>query len=174
MFRMAAYRVLQAGEMDLALELFESVLRSACAAEAHARLDVACVLLSRFLKNPAGDDKANFHRAVELLHRGCGQPSEDRFRDVEVMALMELNRAVARRSAVGLPTPSVDNLLDLLWHKIRGTTPHDPSLAPPKQPPQGTAAGVTGPVTTTVPKPVRSSARLGCSDCCAKGGNDGF
>jgi Uncharacterized protein conserved in bacteria (DUF2135) len=152
MFRMTAYRLMQAGQWDMAIEVLENVLRVA-PAEPHSSLDVGTALLHRFFTNvatktsskPSSSGKAldtkvadvvvngppmvDFDRAVSLLLDVVVNEVDSRFTDVEVVALMELNRAIARRGQLGLGNMPATALLDLLWQKIGADSLSQPANA---------------------------------------------
>lgn len=96
LLRVLAWRLSQAGELDLATSTLEKVLRLR-PEEPHSRRDLALVLGERAeAQNRVADDE----RAVGLLYEVV-QQSWDRFPEIELIALMELNRLIARAERRG-------------------------------------------------------------------------
>jgi Flp pilus assembly protein TadD len=96
LLRVLAWRLSQAGELDLATSILEKVLRLR-PEEPHSRRDLAMVLGDRAeAQNRAADDQ----RAVGLLYEVV-QQNWDRFPEIELIALMELNRLIARAERRG-------------------------------------------------------------------------
>lgn len=91
LLRVLAWRLSQAGELELAEGLLEKVLRLR-PEEPQSRRDLALVLADRA---EAQNDAAGAERAVGLLYQAV-QRSWDRFPEIELIALMELNRILAR------------------------------------------------------------------------------
>jgi hypothetical protein len=96
LLRVMAWRLTQAGELDLAVQVLERVLRLR-PEEPQSRRDLALVLADRAEARNSADDAT---RAVALLWE-VGRQRWDRFPDVEMIALMELNRVLARAERRG-------------------------------------------------------------------------
>ncbi|MFO1512361.1 MAG: VIT domain-containing protein [Verrucomicrobiota bacterium] len=86
LLRVLAYRLLQIGQLDLACGLFEEILKLR-PEEPQSFRDLALALAQRGL---ASNNAADCRRALELLARVVNQ-KWDRFDEIEVVALMELN-----------------------------------------------------------------------------------
>jgi len=101
LMRMYAWRLQQAGELDQAIEIFERilVLRDD---EPQSYRDLALALGERWQDTGAGDD---ILWAMDLLYTVVSQPWE-RFPEIELIALMELNRLIHRANLAGLATPA--------------------------------------------------------------------
>jgi hypothetical protein len=118
LLRVLAYRMGQEGELDTAAALLEKVLRLR-PEEPQSRRDLALVLADRA---EALNDAQGAARAVGLLYEVV-QRSWDRFPEVELIALMELNRILARgerrgwagrlEAAAGRVDPRLRKLLDV-------------------------------------------------------------
>jgi Ca-activated chloride channel homolog len=91
LLRVLAWRLSQAGELQAAEELLEKVLRLR-PEEPQSRRDLALVLAER--AEQLGD-AARAVRAVGLLYEVVQRPW-DRFPEIELIALMELNRTLVR------------------------------------------------------------------------------
>ena len=87
--RMYAWRLQQAGELDQAIEVFERVL-ALRDDEPQSYRDLALALGERWQHTAAGDD---ILRAMELLYAVVKKDWE-RFPEIEIIALMELNRLI--------------------------------------------------------------------------------
>jgi Ca-activated chloride channel homolog len=113
LLRVLGWRLAQAGELDQAAQVFEKVLRLR-PEEPQSRRDLALVLSDRAeaLGRPA--DAA---RAVDLLY-DVAMRRWDRFEEIELVALMELNRILARAGRAGWDevarAPRVDQRLRAL------------------------------------------------------------
>jgi hypothetical protein len=100
LLRVVARRLQQAGEHDLAVALFGRVaeLRPE---EPHSPRDLALALVARAdaLRGSAADDRrrvaADYGRALELFNDVVLGEWDRRFEGIEVLALMEANRALA-------------------------------------------------------------------------------
>jgi hypothetical protein len=118
LLRVLAWRLSQAGELELSAGLLEKVLRLR-PEEPQSRRDLALVLADRA---EALNDAQGAARAVGLLYEVV-QRSWDRFPEVELIALMELNRILARgerrgwagklEAAAGRVDPRLRKLLDV-------------------------------------------------------------
>ena len=108
LYRVAAHRLAQIGELELAQALFEQVLKMR-PEEPQSHRDLALVL----------DQLEDFEGASELLN-GVVLRDWDRFEEIEVIALMELNRVLARAGRAGVSIPTVDaRLIKLLDVDVR-------------------------------------------------------
>ena len=108
LYRVAAHRLSQTGELELARMLFEQVLKMR-PEEPQSHRDLALVL----------DQLEDFEGASELLN-GVVLRDWDRFEEIEVIALMELNRVLARAGRAGVSIPTVDaRLIKLLDVDVR-------------------------------------------------------
>jgi Ca-activated chloride channel homolog len=108
LYRVAAHRLAQTGELELASLLFEQVLKMH-PEEPQSYRDLALVL----------DQLEDFESASELLNRVV-LGDWDRFQEIEVIALMELNRVLARAKRAGVTIPTVDRrLIKLLDVDVR-------------------------------------------------------
>ena len=84
LLRVLGYRLVQAGHPELALPLFERVLKIR-GEEPQSRRDLALVCA----------ELEQYQRAVDLLWEVVDRPWDDRFPDIELIALGELNAIVA-------------------------------------------------------------------------------
>lgn len=108
LYRVAAHRLAQTGDLELASMLFEHVLKMR-PEEPQSYRDLALVL----------DQMDDFEGASELLNRVV-LGDWDRFEEIEVIALMELNRVLARAKRAGVTIPTVDpRLIKLLDVDVR-------------------------------------------------------
>jgi hypothetical protein len=96
LLRVMAWRLAEAGELDLAAEVLEKVLRLR-PEEPQSRRDLALVLSDRA---DAQNRPADAARAVALLWE-VGRRPWDRAPDLELVSLMELNRVLARAERRG-------------------------------------------------------------------------
>jgi tetratricopeptide (TPR) repeat protein len=136
--RILAHRLAQIGRLDLSILLFEEALRLR-PEEPQSHRDLALVLAWRAGKAAALAARegktlpvaeltacqADFARAIELLYRVVLN-QWDRFDQIEVIALMELNRLIPKAQAAGVRDIKVDprlvRLLDvdlrivMTWH----------------------------------------------------------
>ena len=113
LMRMYAWRLQQAGELDQAIEVFERVL-ALRDDEPQSYRDLALALGERWQLTAAGED---ILRAMELLYAVVKKDWE-RFPEIEIIALMELNRLIllAKTVAVSIPEyidPRLIKVLDL-------------------------------------------------------------
>jgi Ca-activated chloride channel homolog len=101
LMRMYAWRLQQAGELDLAISLLESV-RSLRPDEPQSHRDLALALGLRWESQGLNDD---ITRAMELLYEVVLR-QWDRFPEIEIIALMELNRLIYLAREKGIPIPA--------------------------------------------------------------------
>jgi hypothetical protein len=101
LLRMYAWRLQQAGELAVAIEVFEQV-RGLRADEPQSHRDLALALAERW---EAAGDPADATRAMDLFYDVIERDWE-RFPEIELIALMELNRLIARSAARGITTPA--------------------------------------------------------------------
>jgi tetratricopeptide (TPR) repeat protein len=105
LIRIAAHRLHQLGHLDLAIDLFEKVsklrpeepqsFRDLALALA-ARADHEMIMrFARRLTPPTSEPLNDYQKALNLLHRVVMNPWQ-RFEEIEVLALMEANRLIAR------------------------------------------------------------------------------
>jgi len=101
LLRMYAWRLQQAGALAAAIDVFERVRRMR-ADEPQSHRDLALALAERW---EAHGDPADATRAMDLLYDVIDREWE-RFPEIELIALVELNRLIARSSARGIATPA--------------------------------------------------------------------
>lgn len=100
LLRVAAHRLQQASELDLAIGLFEKVRRLR-PEEPQSLRDLALARAARADARRAGavdvtaDQAADYVRAVELLNDVVLGEWDGRFPNIEVLALLEINRILA-------------------------------------------------------------------------------
>jgi Ca-activated chloride channel homolog len=99
LYRVVAHKLAQKGQLDLARQLFEKVLKLR-PEEPQSYRDLALVL----------DQLKKFNRAVELLYHVVLN-EWDRFEEIEVISLMELNRVLVRAKREKAEVPKVDDRL---------------------------------------------------------------
>jgi len=108
LLRVVAHRLQQIGEWDLAVALFEKVLRLR-PEEPQSSRDLALALAERAdarrAKSPGRrtDIAADYGRALTLLGDVVIRPWDGRFADIETIALMEANRILAVLEREKLP-----------------------------------------------------------------------
>jgi tetratricopeptide (TPR) repeat protein len=112
LLRVLAWRLSQAGELDLAASVLEKVLRLR-PEEPQSLRDLALVLADRAETPAARPDDGQ--RAVNLLQDVVDR-RWDRFPEIELIALMELNRILARAERRGAPLDA--HRLDGRLHKL--------------------------------------------------------
>ena len=100
LMRMYAWRLQQAGELDQAIEVFERIL-ALRDDEPQSYRDLALALGERWQATAATDDVL---RAMELLYAVVINPWE-RFPEIEIIALMELNRLIRLANLAGIAPP---------------------------------------------------------------------
>ncbi len=101
LLRMYAWRLQQAGALGAAIEVFERVRRLRDD-EPQSHRDLALALAERW---EAAGDPEDATRAMDLLY-DVVERAWERFPEIELIALMELNRLIARTSARGIATPA--------------------------------------------------------------------
>jgi hypothetical protein len=101
LLRMYAWRLQQAGELAAAIDVFERVRRLRDD-EPQSHRDLALALAERW---EAAGDPGDATRAMELLY-DVVEREWQRFPEIELIALMELNRLIARASARGIAAPA--------------------------------------------------------------------
>lgn len=122
LLRVLAHRLLQLDQLDLAIAVFEEVLRLH-PEEPQSRRDLALALARRAdavydvikIKSMSQEVAEAYHakirpdysRAIELLWEIVRMPW-DRFEEIEIIALVELNRILPRARDVGCPEPKID------------------------------------------------------------------
>ena len=110
LLRVLAHRLEQIGERNMALQIFEQVLEMR-PEEPQSYRDLALVLIAR-----AEDSKKekrqldDYGRAIELLTEVVMR-HWDRFEEIEIMALVEINRILPAAHAVGVSNISLDKRL---------------------------------------------------------------
>jgi len=139
MLRVAAYRLLEAEQLSLAIEILERVLRLR-PKEPQSRRDLALALSRRAFELASASDvemtdtngggggadrkqtttSADIQRSISLFLDVIVNPVEGRFREIELTVLTELNNMVVRAKKAGLcgdeSAPSC--LKDQVWAKI--------------------------------------------------------
>jgi tetratricopeptide (TPR) repeat protein len=113
LMRMFAWRLQQAGELDQAIEVFERVL-ALRDDEPQSYRDLALALGDRWER---AADREDILRAMELLY-AVVKKGWERFPEIELIALMELNRLIrlAEKDSVSIPgyiDPRLIRVLDL-------------------------------------------------------------
>jgi len=101
LMRMYAWRLLQAGELDQTIDVFERIL-TLRDDEPQSYRDLALALGERWQATAATDDTL---RAMDLLYTVVRQPWE-RFPEIEIIALMELNRLIHLANLAGIAIPA--------------------------------------------------------------------
>ncbi len=111
LLRVLAHRLAQLGELDLAVGLFEQVLQMR-PEEPQSYRDLALVLARRAdtAKAPADQARADYARAMGLLN-DVVMKQWDRFEEIELVALMELNALIPRAKAAGAEDVPLDKRL---------------------------------------------------------------
>jgi len=133
LLRVLGHRLVQQGQYDLAIGIFEDV-KEMKPEEPQSYRDLALALIRR------GDEahrtiyetameretglrvlskvKADYARALELLNEVV-LGEWDRFEEIEIIALMEANRIIPRAKAIGVEIPIDKRLIKLLECDIR-------------------------------------------------------
>jgi hypothetical protein len=116
LLRSFAWRLQQADELDLAIAILERV-REARDDEPQSHRDLALALIRRWER--AGD-QADAVRAMELLYHVILN-HWDNFPEIEIIALMELNRLIhfAQQKGISIPTAIDGRLIRLLDLDVR-------------------------------------------------------
>lgn len=127
LLRVLGHRLLQIGQLDLAVRTFEQVL-DLRPEEPQSYRDLALALARRAAEGGAAPEKirADYARAIELLVEIVTRPWDGRFREIEVIALEEVNHLIPRAKAAGVEKipldPRLVKLLDvdvrivMTWH----------------------------------------------------------
>jgi hypothetical protein len=125
LMRSFAWRLQQADDLDLAIAVLERV-REARGDEPQSHRDLALALSRRWETN---GDQADALRAMDLLHHVILN-SWDNFPEIEIIALMELNRLIhfAQQKGVSTPTEIDSRLIRLLDLDVRISMSWDADL----------------------------------------------
>ena len=125
LMRMYGWRLQQAGELDQAVAVFESIL-ALRDDEPQSHRDLALALGDRWEKESRQED---ILKAMELLYTVVLQ-SWERFPEIEIIALMELNRLIHLANLANIEVPQhIDNrLVELLDLDIRISMSWDADL----------------------------------------------
>ncbi|MCB9749126.1 MAG: DUF2135 domain-containing protein [Myxococcales bacterium] len=125
LMRMYAWRLSQAGELDAAARVLERVLHER-EDEPQSHRDLALVLGDRWQRD---GDPADATRAMELLYEVVLRQWE-RFPEIELIALMELNRLIhlARGRGVEIPEAIDRRVVQLLDLDVRISMSWDADL----------------------------------------------
>ncbi len=116
--RILGYRLRQAGFLDLAIQTFEQVLKIR-PEEPQSYRDLALTLAERARKQPARAH-ADYARAIDLLTHVVMGRWDERFPEIEVIALEELNDMLPEAKASGDVKVDLDpRLLKLLEVDVR-------------------------------------------------------
>jgi Ca-activated chloride channel family protein len=116
LLRICAHRLQQAGELDLAIDLFEKVAKLR-PEEPQSFRDEALALADRAARQTdASLMRDDYQKALNLLHKVVMHPWQ-RFDEIEVIALMEANRILAREEVVKLGT-QIQNPFDARLVKL--------------------------------------------------------
>ncbi len=100
LLRMYAWRLQQAGQLNMAIKIFERI-RKIRDDEPQSHRDLALVLSDRWQEeNNEADAVRGMHLFYDVITR-----SWDRFPEIEIVALMELNRLVHFASREGITVP---------------------------------------------------------------------
>jgi len=109
LLRILAHRLAQRDQLDMSIVLFEAVL-SLRPEEPQSSRDLALVLARRADGRSGEAARADYERALELL--GDVVMTEwDRFDEIELIALVELNHILTRARRVGVEHAPVDERL---------------------------------------------------------------
>lgn len=125
LLRIYGWRLQQAGRLDLAIPVFERI-RTMRDDEPQSHRDLALALSERWQAEHATPDLT---RAMHLLYQVVSR-EWDRFKEIELIALMELNRLAWLAGQHNIPTPNrIDSrLLDQLDVDIRISLSWDADL----------------------------------------------
>ncbi|MBX7131967.1 MAG: DUF2135 domain-containing protein, partial [Fimbriimonadaceae bacterium] len=125
LMRSFAWRLQQAGDLDLAIAILERV-REARGDEPQSHRDLALVLIRRWERD---GDQADGLRAMDLLHQ-VTLNSWANFPEIEIIALMELNRLIhfAQQKGIVIPTEIDSRLIRLLDLDVRISMSWDADL----------------------------------------------
>jgi Ca-activated chloride channel family protein len=110
LLRVAAHRLMQLTEHDLAIDLFEKVLQLR-PEEPQSHRDLALALEARALANPNSMmAHADCRRSAKLLEHVVMGTWDGRFPEIEVMALEELNDLLAKAKSMPQDKPIIADL----------------------------------------------------------------
>jgi len=125
LMRSFAWRLQQADDLDLAIAILERV-REARGDEPQSHRDLALALSRRWERN---GDEADALRAMDLLHHVILN-SWDNFPEIEIIALMELNRLIhfSQQKGVSIPAAIDGRLIRLLDLDVRISMSWDADL----------------------------------------------
>jgi len=125
LMRSFAWRLQQADDLDLAIAILERV-REARGDEPQSHRDLALALSRRWERN---GDQADALRAMDLVHHVILN-SWANFPEIEIIALMELNRLIhfARQMGVSIPMEIDGRLIRLLDLDVRISMSWDADL----------------------------------------------
>mgnify|MGYP002134153141 CR=1 FL=1 len=125
LMRSFAWRLQQADDLDMAIAILERV-REARGDEPQSHRDLALALSRRWERN---GDQADALRAMELLHHVILN-SWANFPEIEIIALMELNRLIhlAQQKGIPIPTAIDSRLIRLLDLAVRISMSWDADL----------------------------------------------
>lgn len=125
LMRSFAWRLQQADDLDLAIAILERV-REARGDEPQSHRDLALALSRRWERN---GDQADALRAMDLLHHVILN-SWANFPEIEIIALMELNRLIhfAQQKGIAIPTEIDSRLIRLLDLDVRISMSWDADL----------------------------------------------
>ena len=125
LMRSFAWRLQQADDLDLAIAILERI-REARDDEPQSHRDLALALSRRWERN---GDQADALRAMDLLHHVILN-SWANFPEIEIIALMELNRLIhlAQQKAITIPTAIDSRLIRLLDLDVRISMSWDADL----------------------------------------------
>jgi hypothetical protein len=125
LMRSFAWRLQQADDLDLAIAILERI-REARDDEPQSHRDLALALGRRWERN---GDQADALRAMDLLHHVILN-SWANFPEIEIIALMELNRLIhlAQQKAITIPTAIDSRLIRLLDLDVRISMSWDADL----------------------------------------------
>jgi tetratricopeptide (TPR) repeat protein len=125
LLRVLGHRLLQIGQIDLAVQTFEQVL-DLRPEEPQSYRDLALTLARRAEEGspgsarPAEAVRADYARAVDLLVRVVLHRWDDRFPEIEVIALEEVNHIIPKAKAAGVSDIPLDpRLIKLLDFDVR-------------------------------------------------------
>jgi Ca-activated chloride channel family protein len=111
LLRIAAHRLQQLDQLDLAIDLFEKIVKLR-PEEPQSFRDLALALANRADGFAARHDRdrarSDYQRSLDLLHKVV-MNKWDRFEEIEVIALTEANRILAR---VGISQSEIKNPFD--------------------------------------------------------------
>jgi Ca-activated chloride channel family protein len=109
LLRILASRLKQLGKLDLSVLVFEEVLKMR-AEEPQSWRDLGLVLALRASKAPSASAQADYQRSIKLLNHVVLN-TWDRFSEIELLTLMELNTIIPKAKAAGVSEIRVDSRL---------------------------------------------------------------